>query len=91
MERPLVRLLLVRAALFLVPFAVWFAWAWWAKRSGRPIASTPWAWLVAAAAVLVGASLMATAVFHRDNRGQTYVPAEPQPDGRVTEGHFERQ
>ena len=82
------RIILIRAGLFLLPFLAWFAWAWWARRSGRQMGSTPWAWLVAAAAVLVGVSLMATAIFHTDNRGQTYIPAEPQPDGRVTEGRF---
>ena len=75
--------------LFALPFVVWFTWAWWARRTGREMGSTPWAWLVTAAAVLVGLSLMATAIFHTDNRDDTYVPAEATPSGRVTEGHFE--
>ncbi len=89
MEPRLVRLIVIRAILFLVPFMVWFAWAWWAKRTGRQMGSTPWAWLIAGGAVIVALSLMATAIFHTDNRGQLYVPAQSQPDGRVTEGHFE--
>ena len=52
--------------------------------------STPWGWLVAAAGVLVGLSLLATAVFHEDNRGETYVPAEAAPGGGVTPGRFEK-
>lgn len=53
--------------------------------------STPWAWLFAAGAMLLGLSLMATAVFHGDNRGEVYVPAEVLQDGRVTPGHFEKR
>ena len=51
--------------------------------------STPWAWLLAAGALLVGLSLMATAVFHKDNRGERYVPAEVLPDGKVPGLRFE--
>lgn len=81
----------LRALLVALPFAVWFAWRAWAIRSGRDMGATPWAWLFAAGMVLVGLSLMATALTHRDNRGLVYVPAETSPDGRVSEGHFERR
>ena len=36
-------------------------------------------------------SLMTTAILHRDNRGETYVPAEARPDGGVTEGYFKQR
>ena len=72
------------------PFVVWFLWAAWARRTGRPMGSTPWPWLVAAAGALVGLSLLASALFHRDNRGDRYVPGEVEPSGRVSEGHFEK-
>jgi len=85
----LLSLLLIRAALLATPFAVWWIWAWWARRSGREMGATPWPWLVGIGAVLVGLSLMATALFHRDNRDETYVPGQVGPDGRVSEGHFE--
>ncbi|WP_293901031.1 hypothetical protein [Phenylobacterium sp.] len=52
--------------------------------------STPWPWLVAAAGVLVGLSLMATAVFHTDNRGDRYIPGQAAPDGHVTDSRSER-
>lgn len=91
MEWRLLRVLLTRAALFALPFVVWFAWRTWSRRTGRPMGSTPWPWLFAAGAVLVGMSLMAGAVFHRDNRGEVYVPAEATPSGAVTRGHFEKQ
>ena len=32
---------------------------------------------------------MATVVFHKDNRGERYVPAEAQPDGEVTGSRYE--
>ena len=85
MPRALIRLLLLA-----VPFVVWFAWRWAAKRTGRPMGSTPWPWLFAAGAVLVGLSLIATALFHTDNRHETYVPGQAAPDGSVSTGHFEK-
>ena len=91
MEPPLARVIVLRALLIALPFAVWFAWAWVARRSGRPMGSTPYAWLVAAGAVLVGLSLVATVVFHPDNRGERYVPGEVTPGGSVTKGHFEKK
>jgi hypothetical protein len=90
MERPLLRQILIRGALAALPFLLWFLWAAWARRTGRPMGSTPWPWLTAAGAALLGLSLMASVVFHSDNRGERYVPGEARPDGRVTEGHFER-
>lgn len=85
----MLRLVLLRLALVAVPFLVWFAWRWWARRTGREMGSTPWPWLFAAGALLVGVSLIATALFHRDNRGETYVPAEATAGGAVTEGRYE--
>ena len=77
--------------LFAAPFAMWFLWRAWARRTGRPMGSTPWPWLFAAGAFLIGASLMASAIFHRDNRGEVYVPAEASPSGQVTRGRFEER
>jgi membrane protein YdbS with pleckstrin-like domain len=90
MERPLLRVLLVRAVLFALPFAVWFVWREIARRTGRDVGSTPWAWLFAAGAVLAALSLMATVVFQRDNRSETYVPADTTADGEVVSGHYEK-
>ncbi|MDB5422902.1 MAG: hypothetical protein JWQ29_318 [Phenylobacterium sp.] len=73
-----------------LPFAVWFLWRAWARRTGREMGATPWPWLFAIGAVLVGLSLMATVAFHEDNRGERYVPAEAGPDGAVTGGRFEK-
>ena len=89
MEPRLLKTELTRGALVVLPFVVWFAWAWWARRTGRPMGSTPWPWLFAAGASLVVLSLIGTVVFHRDNRGDTYVPAHTTPSGRVTQGRFE--
>ena len=89
MEPPLARVL-IRMLLIAIPFAIWFLWRAWARRTGREIGSTPYAWLVAAALVLVGLSLIATVVFHTDNRHERYVPGEVTPGGKVTAGHFEK-
>ena len=84
-------MVLIRLALFALPFVLWFLWRAWSRRTGREMGSTPWPWLFVAGSLLVALSLMATALFHRDNRGQTYVPGEVTPSGRVTEGHYERR
>jgi type VI protein secretion system component VasK len=85
----LLRLALTRGVLVALPFVAWFVWRAWARRTGRQMGATPWAWLFASGMLLVGLSLMATVVFHADNRGEKYVPAEAQPDGKVTSSRFE--
>jgi len=90
-ELRLLRELAPRLLLAAVPFVAWFIWREVARRSGRPMGSTPWAWLVGAAGLLLGLSLLATAVFHDKDRGGAYVPAEVEPGGHVTPGHFERK
>ena len=87
----MLRLLLTRALLVAAPFVFWFAWREVARRTGRPMGATPWGWLIAAAGVLMGLSLMASALFHGDNRGETYVPAEVEAGGHVAPGHFEKK
>lgn len=52
---------------------------------------TPWAWLVGAAGLLVGLSLLASALFHEEDRGGVYVPAEVEPGGHMIPGHFEQK
>ena len=42
MEPPLLSLVLLRGALLALPFALWFAWRWWARRSGHEMGSTPY-------------------------------------------------
>ena len=49
----------------------------------------PTRWLAAAGALLVGLSLIGTAVFHPDNRHEAYVPGEATGNGTVTQGRFE--
>jgi len=87
----LLEVIATRAALMALPFGLWFLWREIARRTGREMGSTPWAWLFAAGALLLGVSLMATAVFHGDNRGEVYVPAEAASDGSVTPGHYEKR
>ncbi|MGH6998855.1 MAG: DUF6111 family protein [Phenylobacterium sp.] len=80
------RLLLVAA-----PFVIWFVWRAVALRTGRPMGSTPWTWLVAIAGVLLAVSLLTAGLFRGDNRGETYVPAEVEAGGHVAPGHFEKK
>ena len=68
MEPPLPRAVLIRLLLIALPFVVWFVWRWVARRAGRELGSTPYAWLFAAGAALAGLSMIDTVVFHRDNR-----------------------
>jgi hypothetical protein len=82
-------LVLSRALLVSLPFAVYFVWAEWARRAGREMGATPWAWLAGAGAVLLGLSLMITVAFHGDNRRAGYVPAQAHPGGKVTPGGFD--
>ena len=86
----MLRELAPRLLLIAAPFVIWFIWRGVALRTGRPMGATPWTWLVAIAGVLLAASLLATGLFHGDNRGETYVPAEATRDGHVTPGHFEK-
>ena len=88
MEPPLLRLLILRGVLIAIPFGIWFAWSWWARRNGRVPGSTPWAWLFAAGALLFGLSFIATTAFRTDNRDMVYVPGEVGADGQVTDGHY---
>jgi type VI protein secretion system component VasK len=88
-EPPLLRVL-IRLTLIAVPFVIWFLWRGWARRNGREMGSTPWPWLIGLGAVLFGLSLIATAVFHTDNRRERYVPGEVTAGGAVTKGYFEK-
>ena len=90
MEPPLLEVVAWRLLLIATPFVAWFVWRAWARRSGHEMGSTPYAWLAAAGALLVGLSLIATAVFHTDNRHDRYVPGEVTASGEVTKGHFEK-
>ena len=89
MEKPLFRLWLTRLAIAAIPFLVYFAWRRWETHRGREVGAIPWGWLIGAGALLAAISLMATVVFHPDNRGRTYVPPTSQPDGSVSSGRFE--
>jgi type VI protein secretion system component VasK len=90
MEPPLPEIIFWRLLLIAAPFAVWFVWGVWARRTGREMGSTPWAWLAAVGLVLIGLSLVATALFHTDNRRGVYVPGQVTADGQVSKGHFEK-
>lgn len=74
--------------IFAIPFVVYFVWREMARRSGREMGSTPWAWLVAAGFIFAALSMMSGAFWYRSHAGERYVPAESRPDGSVVPGHF---
>jgi len=82
------RIFLIRLLIFAAPSVVYFVWREVARRSGRPMGSTPWTWLVAAGALLAALSLISTAIFPRGRDTGRYVPAEVRADGTVAPGHF---
>ena len=88
MGRRLLRIFFIRALIFAAPFGVYFVWREIARRTGRPMGSTPWTWLVAAGALLAALSLIGTAIFPRGRDTGRYVPGEVRADGGVTAGHF---
>jgi hypothetical protein len=85
----LLRILLSRAVLAAVPFAIYFAWHLYLKSTGRETRPPPWGWLIAAAGVLVGVSLIVTVAITPSNLGRHYVPAQTKADGSITPGHYE--
>ena len=85
----MIRVMWARLLLVAIPFAVWFAYRWWVKQQGRPLPSTPYAWLFLAGVGLMSGSIFATALLEPDNRDDVYVPAEMGPDGKLVPGHFE--
>ncbi len=84
----MIRVILVRLALFVLPFVIWLAWREAARRTGRPMGSTPWAWLVAAGALLTALSLAAGVLLERPTGAATYMPGQVGSDGAVTPGRF---
>lgn len=84
----MLRILLTRALLAALPFALYFGWRAWAIRTGRTMGGTPWGWLVAAGALMVALSLFATVFFRPATDAGDYRPAEAHPGGAVTPGGF---
>ena len=83
----MIRMMIARGLLVALPFAAWFAWSWWAKRTGRTVPPAPYAWLFLGGMVLMALSLFATALIGPEHTDDVYVPAEV-VDGRVVEGRY---
>ena len=82
----MLRFALLRIILALLPLVLWFVWAELARRRGRPMGATPWAWLIAAGLALLILSLAATAMLTPRAQDAAYVPVEVGADGRVIPG-----
>jgi hypothetical protein len=80
---------LSRLILAAIPFLIYFAWRRWLISRGREAAPPPWGWMVAAACVLVGVSILIKVAVTPSNVGRQYVPAETLPDGSVRPGRYE--
>jgi len=89
METRLLRILLSRAVLAILPFAVYAFWRLYLKSRGRQAGPPPWGWLIAAAGLIVGISIIVTVAITPTNLNRKYVPAQTLPDGRITPGHYE--
>lgn len=85
----MLRLMFFRLLLVAAPFAIWFAYRWWARRTGRTLPATPYGWLFLAGIGLMTGSLFATALLSPDTRDQIYVPAEVGADGRIPDARYE--
>ena len=85
----LLKILLSRVVLAAIPFAVYFAWHFYIKSRGRDAPAPPWGWLIAAAGVVVGLSVIVTVAVTPNNKDRHYVPAQTRPDGSITPGHYE--
>ena len=80
-------LIAIRLLLIALPFLLWLGWMEFAKRRGKPMGSTPWAWLLAAGLLLAALSLIAGAFFvPRVDPDATYVPVQVSPSGEVVPG-----
>lgn len=82
------RILVIRAAIFALPFLAWLVWRQIARRLGRPPGATPWAALVAGGAMLAALSLIVTALWPPGPDTGRYVPGEVRANGSVAPGHF---
>jgi hypothetical protein len=78
-----------RALRAATPFLFYFVWRAWMNTRGREARPPPWGWLIAAAGVLVGLSIIATVIVTPTNLGRRYVPAVTLPDGSIKPGYYE--
>lgn len=80
-------LIAIRLLLVALPFLLWLGWMEIAKRRGKPLGSTPWAWLLAAGLALAAISLIVGGLLApRVDPDATYVPVQISPTGEVTPG-----
>lgn len=92
MTRTLVTILLP----LVTPFVLYFAWSWYARRSGliketageEGVPAPPWTWLAVAGIGLAAAVLVLTILLGIDGEEGTYYPPRLE-DGRIVPGHFE--
>jgi hypothetical protein len=86
----MIRILLVRALLFAVPFAIYGAYLLLARaRSIVPAHATPWTWLFVAGLSLVAISFVYLGLTEGESTQGLYVPPHT-VNGKVVRGHIEK-
>jgi len=86
----MIRVILVRTLLFLVPFAIYGAYLLLARaRSIIPAHDTPWTWLFVTGLSLVAASFLYVGLTEGESVKGHYVPPHV-VNGRVVPGHVEQ-
>jgi drug/metabolite transporter (DMT)-like permease len=87
----MIRLLLFRALLFAIPFALYALYLQLAKRRpGMNVPETPWFWLIVAGLLLVIASFVYVGLTEGETTAGVYV-APHVVNGKVVPGHVEPQ
>ena len=81
----MIRTILPRLILVALPFAVWWLWSQYARRTGRELPPAPYGWLFLGGMVLAVLSMFAGALLGPEHTDDVYVPAE------VVDGRVERQ
>lgn len=83
--------IIVNILLFLLPFAVFFTYAWFANQrraaGGEDPLKTPWYWLIILGLLLGIAGFFAMRFMADPNEG-CYVRARTGADGKVIPAHF---
>lgn len=85
----MIRILLERVLLFVLPFAGFALYVWvFHRRLSLPRPNTPWFWLTAAGLVLVIASFLYTGFTEGESTKGVYV-APQYVNGKIVPGHVD--
>jgi hypothetical protein len=83
----MIRMLILRLVLFLVPFGLYAAYLFLAYRGNAQRPATPWTVLFIAGLLLVVGSFFYTGLVDKDLHQGAYVPPHA-VNGKIVPGHF---